>query len=830
MPDGRKNHLPLSVLYTGAVKDLSGYAEAARGYIRSLDTVGVDLSVDARTFELQSRRLVEEVVERKMWEMMGKHPNAPIHIIHLTPDNYSDYSNNGKYRIGYYAWETSRLPPAWVKPINEVCREVWVPCQYLADISIDSGVQVPVKVLPHVVPVPSSSFEPFSTVAGLPDDKFKFYSIMQWSGRKNAQNMLLSYYLEFDRTDPVVFVLKTYRVGNARTERDYIRREISRLKRATKGPNCPPVLLIEEFLSSRDIDDLHHYCDCYVSMARSEGFCLTPDTLVDTINGVSKVDRISCGDKVFSHLGNLKEVTGTTSRQYSGEIIHIRPYGNNVGFSGTPEHPHLVLKRCKSKSFTGTLLEKEEISPQWISLKDIRKGDYLVVPKIDRNLIPCIRSLDTINYLDHSLSWIDNGNAISSVHSFCQRDKGPSLKDIADKCGCSFQTVSWALKNPKQSSSLMQRIRQKVKEIGYKVPSPIFFPKSICLSEGVGEFFGLYIAEGSANNGFIEFASHAEEEWARVVTEFVSEQVFGAKVSIRSKRKGNGISLTATGHFLSNFMKNLFGNSSLSKRIPPVLWNSPCIVGLIRGMFYGDGTQTNSISYSTNSLLLLHDLRCVLLMHGILSRIESRERPGRNIEHTLCIPKSFEKRFCNVFSPLKYSSTLSPARSESRSSLLEDNLAFYIPVKEVTSKYYSGMVYNLHVDGDRSYTISGIATHNCIPAFASAAVGNPIIVPRYSAFPEYFSDDTAYLVDVPAEVRIEDMKHISILYTGDMVWGDPSVDSCRAHMRHVFENRDIAKQKGLRAREYIKEHLSYEAIGRMMRGWLEPAQKEILGL
>ncbi len=272
MSNGTRGSLPLKVLYTGAIKDLSGYASAARDYVRSLDSVGVDVSVDARSFEAQSRRLIEEVVERKMWSMMSKPRDAHLQILHLTPDNYTEYAKNPRTKIGYYAWETSRLPSSWVAPCNNFCQEVWVPCQYLADVSINSGVTVPVHVVPHAVPLPNLDFIPPCSINALPDDRYKFYSIFQWSERKNPLNTLLAYYKEFTRHDPVIFVLKTYRVGNARSERDFIRREISKLKRATRGLDCPPVLLIEEFLSAGEIQSIHYYCDCYVSMARSEGF------------------------------------------------------------------------------------------------------------------------------------------------------------------------------------------------------------------------------------------------------------------------------------------------------------------------------------------------------------------------------------------------------------------------------------------------------------------------------------------------------------------------------------------------------------------------------
>jgi len=203
---------------------------------------------------------------------LSKSRDVSNHIIHLTPDLYRDYPTT-RPRVGYFAWETSRLPPKWVKELNEVgLSEVWVPCEYLRKVCVESGVDVNCVTVPHVIQVPPNDFVPPCDLAELPEDKFKFYSIFQWSARKNPEGLLTAYYREFSRRDNVVLILKTYRRGTSSSERDQIRREISQLKRATKGIDCPPVLLIEEFLTDAEVNSLHYYGDCYVSMARNEGF------------------------------------------------------------------------------------------------------------------------------------------------------------------------------------------------------------------------------------------------------------------------------------------------------------------------------------------------------------------------------------------------------------------------------------------------------------------------------------------------------------------------------------------------------------------------------
>lgn len=267
---------PLPVLYTGALKDLSGYAEAARGYALALDKVGLKVSAEAVEFEpWKPMHLLDEIVSRRMWTLLSRENTPKIQVIHLTPENYHGYKNNGKRRIGYYAWETSRLPGYWVKSINQCVQEAWVPCEYLKEVSIKSGVKVPVKVFPHVIPVPEDNWVPSCTLDGISDsNKFKFYSIFQWSERKGADALLRAYYREFSNRDNVMLVLKTYRVGNSANEKNYIRRAISQIRRDERGGNAPPVFLVEEFLSPSEMKALHYYGDCYVCMSRNEGFGL----------------------------------------------------------------------------------------------------------------------------------------------------------------------------------------------------------------------------------------------------------------------------------------------------------------------------------------------------------------------------------------------------------------------------------------------------------------------------------------------------------------------------------------------------------------------------
>lgn len=343
MPEVQENH-PVKVTYTGAVLDISGYAAAAREYILSLLSVGVEVAVDPRTYEpWRPQKLSEQFVDRKIYSAIGRQKDAPIHIIHLTPDNYLDAIAkvpNAKYKIGYFAWETSRIPHPWVKILNSSVDEVWAPCDYLKFICIASGVTIPVRAIPHAIPLPPADWKPKCEFNGMSPDIYKFYSIFQWSARKNPAGLLKAYYEEFNRDDPVLLVVKTYRVGNGPTERDYVRKEIVRAKRETKGNQCPKVLLIESFLNEEEIRALHYYGDCYVTMTRSEGFGITPFEAAAMSKPVIVPDNWAFAEHFTDETGYLIDVPQEVPIR---DMRHI-----SVLYSGDMTWGDPSIESCKS--------------------------------------------------------------------------------------------------------------------------------------------------------------------------------------------------------------------------------------------------------------------------------------------------------------------------------------------------------------------------------------------------------------------------------------------------------------------------------------------------
>ncbi len=261
----------MDITYISACFDNSGYAEAARNHIAALVHGGANVSVFPVSFENFKSDLgsLGEMIK----SLVHQKNNSKIHIIHLTPDNYSQAIDNKKYNIGYAAWETDRIPSVWVAQINQL-DELWVPCKHNVEVFKNSGVAIPVYCMPH--PIDKTYIEPASEpVFVKKEDEFTFYSIFQWTERKHPNGLLKAYLSEFNNQDNVNLVIKTYlRNPNDPRESEIIKEMIKDIKSNLRMEHYPRVSLITSLMSRQQIQSLHKDGDAFVLLHRCEGFGL----------------------------------------------------------------------------------------------------------------------------------------------------------------------------------------------------------------------------------------------------------------------------------------------------------------------------------------------------------------------------------------------------------------------------------------------------------------------------------------------------------------------------------------------------------------------------
>ena len=172
----------------------------------------------------------------------------------------------GRYNIGYFAWELSRFPDAWVGAFRYF-DEIWAPSRFIQQAVADKA-PCPVVWMPLAVePVCSAplSREHF----GLPENRFLvlfFFDFRSFIQRKNPWAALRAFSAAFrdDPSAPVNLVIKM--IGAEACPEDY------QDFLASDAVRDPRVILINRVMTDQEIKELVRLCDCFLSLHRSEGF------------------------------------------------------------------------------------------------------------------------------------------------------------------------------------------------------------------------------------------------------------------------------------------------------------------------------------------------------------------------------------------------------------------------------------------------------------------------------------------------------------------------------------------------------------------------------
>ena len=97
------------------------------------------------------------------------------------------------------------------------------------------------------------------------------------------------------------------------------------------------------------------------------------------------------------------------------------------------------------------------------------------------------------------------------------------------------------------------------------------------------------------------------------------------------------------------------------------------------------------------------------------------------------------------------------------------------------------------------------------PYMEAMAMELPTIGTKWSGQQAFMNDDNSYLININGLTPI-DPNSMPETFQGHQ-WADPSVDHLKVLMRHVYNNPEEAKQKGLKARKYLFPRFSKQTIG-----------------
>jgi glycosyltransferase involved in cell wall biosynthesis len=256
------------VMWKGPVHKAGGLGKASREYALALSRQGVDVKVLANVkTKLTNLARLTHLIKKPYAKNKRK-----VLIYHHSPNqiNMQQERKRHKYIILNTVWETTKVPNNWFPKINKF-DAVFVPSAQSKKALINSGVKVPIYIVPHGVN--ANQFTPANRKLSIKNTvkKFVFVSVFGFQHRKNPETLLRAYWQEFSPADKVILVIKTNGYRPYETQA-WIEKKISIYKKQLGfGAKTPPIVILTGFKNVNQLKGLYTRGNAFVLPTRGEG-------------------------------------------------------------------------------------------------------------------------------------------------------------------------------------------------------------------------------------------------------------------------------------------------------------------------------------------------------------------------------------------------------------------------------------------------------------------------------------------------------------------------------------------------------------------------------
>lgn len=289
----------MNVKYCGSAKDYSGYGEANRHDIAALVAAGVEVTTQIPVYvpEVSDYGKLGDIASQRE----GLKIPYDIKILHTTPNVYRPYMEPLKYHIGRVFWETDKLPKDFADGVSLV-DEIWTGSEFNADAIRNAGVLKPIHIIPEAIDteIDPKDYPPYNIDH---QQDYKFYSIFEWTERKNPKALLEAFWREFEDTEGVSLTIKTYIDNFTDIKRREIEKDIAVLKTKLGLKRYAPVFLFRRLMDRRQVYRFHRTFDCFISAHRGEGWGIPQ---MEALLMENAVISTNCGG-IHEHLRNGKD-------------------------------------------------------------------------------------------------------------------------------------------------------------------------------------------------------------------------------------------------------------------------------------------------------------------------------------------------------------------------------------------------------------------------------------------------------------------------------------------------------------------------------------------
>tara|TARA_A100001515_G_C4591694_1_gene216200 strand:- start:4461 stop:6515 length:2055 start_codon:yes stop_codon:yes gene_type:complete len=308
----------MNIVYAAQFRDSSGYAVAARGYLKALDAYllehpnAFNLKIYSSVINHSDKLLLEEVELIEKYEFtdnsdLQKTINQDyIFVWHMPPPmmSFADQRFNpspncspslqrllqcSSKNVNLTVWETTTVPIEWRRDYEYYNPDkIIVPCKWNKEVFEKDVPNVECDLVPHIIEettvttnksgYPLFQLRPLNLPINL-TDKFVVLTMSQWTKRKGFDTLIKSFTAEFGNNKDAVLIVKTY--GGPEGDAEHIGNYVKSLRNSVLLPGPVNthasennILLIPGFVPTESIMWLHQQATVFALFSRGEGFGL----------------------------------------------------------------------------------------------------------------------------------------------------------------------------------------------------------------------------------------------------------------------------------------------------------------------------------------------------------------------------------------------------------------------------------------------------------------------------------------------------------------------------------------------------------------------------
>jgi hypothetical protein len=386
--------------------------------------------------------------------------------------------------------------------------------------------------------------------------------------------------------------------------------------------------------------------------------CFTGDTLVLTIDGYRPISTINIGDKVMTHTGHWRRVTGVMTKPNA----HVDEFWSVA----STEHLH-VTRLHPLEQFDGSFTASR-----------------------------------VAEHTSHLTRWVQHSVSEKRWLYPSQTPKPPKVKAGFCLCGCGGKLKASLIKGQPR-----RFITGHNGGLGLRTE----LPKKVSLDEDLAYLIGLYIAEGHCSKDKVTWTFHRDETLLHSAVDSIVSSKFCVATSIGHSKTTKACRVTACSTNLSKTFMEWCGTGSRRKRLGWLIGLRDSLAwALIRGLFQGDGhVRTHVASYASKSKVLAYDIQALLFRLGVVSYAGVNKRGLYKINVAM--------RDLTMFGEAAGLVCRSPNTARQYDHTFIRDIAahrVYFRNPERRCNMRATKVWNLSVEIDETFVVQGnLVVHNC---------------------------------------------------------------------------------------------------------------------